>query len=175
MVQSVLFDKIIPMTPLRLVFLCCSLFLGLQSFGQSLPYRTLLKGLYDSSFPVLKPEQINELGDYQILDAREKVEFQVSHLQHAKWVGHETFTLKSVAELDKNKSVLIYCTVGARSEEIGKALQKAGFKKVYNLYGGILQWVNEGRTVFANGKPTLKVHTYSMPWSVWLTKGEKVY
>ena len=53
--------------------------------------------------------------------------------------------------------------------------QKAGFKKVYNLYGGIFHWVNEGRTVFANGKPTLRVHAYSKPWSVWLTKGEKVY
>ena len=154
------------MTPFRLTFLYCFLFLGLQAYGQSLPYQTLLKGLYDSSFPVLKPEQITELTNYQVLDAREKVEYQVSHLKDAKWVGHETFNLKTVAELDKNKSVLIYCTVGARSEEIGKTLQKAGFKKVYNLYGGILHWVNEGRTVFANGKPTLKVHTYSKPWSV---------
>ena len=163
------------MTPFRLNFLCCFLFFGLHAYGQSLPYQTLLKGLYDSSFPVVKPEQITELTKYQVLDAREKVEFQVSHLQTAKWVGHENFSLKSVAELDKNKPVLIYCTVGARSEEIGKTLQKAGFKKVYNLYGGILHWVNEGRPVFANGKPTLQVHTYSKPWSIWLTKGEKVY
>ena len=164
------------MTRFRLSFLLCFLFLGLQyATSQSLPYQTLLKGLYDSSFPVVKPEQITDLKSYQVLDAREKGEFQVSHLQSAKWVGHETFSLKSVAELDKNKPVLIYCTVGARSEKIGKTLQKAGFKKVYNLYGGILHWVNEGRPVFANGKPTLQVHTYSKPWSIWLTKGEKVY
>ncbi|MDA0314769.1 MAG: rhodanese-like domain-containing protein [Bacteroidetes bacterium] len=164
------------MTPFRLSLLLFFLFLGFQSaFGQSLPYQALLKGLYDSSFPVVKPEQITDLKNYQVLDAREKVEFQVSHLQNAKWVGHETFSLKAVAELDKNKAVLIYCTVGARSEEIGKILQKEGFKKVYNLYGGIFHWVNEGRVVFANGKPTLQVHTYSMPWSIWLTKGEKVY
>jgi rhodanese-related sulfurtransferase len=164
------------MTQLRLSFLLCFLALGLQyAAGQSLPYQTLLKGLYDSSFPVVRPEQITDLKNYQVLDAREKGEFQVSHLQTAKWVGHETFSLKSVAELDKNKPVLIYCTVGARSEEIGKTLQKAGFKKVYNLYGGILHWVNEGRPVFANGNSTLQVHTYSKPWSIWLTKGEKVY
>jgi rhodanese-related sulfurtransferase len=164
------------MTPFRLSFLLCFLVLGLQyAAGQSLPYQTLLKGLYDSNFPVVKPEQITDLKSYQVLDAREKGEFQVSHLQTAKWVGHETFSLNSVADLDKNKPVLIYCTVGARSEEIGKTLQKAGFKKVYNLYGGILHWVNQGRPVFANGKPTLQVHTYSKPWSIWLTKGEKVY
>ena len=90
------------MTRFRLSFLLCFLVLGLQyASGQSLPYQTLLKGLYDSSFPVVKPEQITELTNYQVLDAREKVEFQVSHLKHAKWVGHETFTLKTVAELDK--------------------------------------------------------------------------
>lgn len=145
------------------------------SLGQSLPYQTLLKGLYDSSFPVVQPDQVTNLSHYQVLDAREKEEYQVSHLQNAIWVGHETFTLKSVAKLDKKKPILIYCTVGARSEQIGKQLQKEGFTRVYNLYGGILHWVNEGRPVFSKGKPTFQVHTYSQPWSVWLTKGEKVF
>ena len=164
------------MNSIRLLFLFFFFHLGTEiSLGQSLPYQTLLQSLYDSSFPVVKPAQITNLANYQVLDAREKEEYQVSHLQNSIWVGHETFSLKSVAELDKNKPILIYCTVGARSEEIGKTLQKAGFKKVFNLYGGILHWVNEGRPVFANGKPTLQVHTYSKPWSIWLTKGEKVY
>ena len=164
------------MSPFRILLLLFSLFLGSEnSFGQSLPYQALLKTLYDSSFPVVKPAQVSNLATYQVLDAREKAEYEVSHLQNAIWVGHDTFNLKSVAELDKNKPVLIYCTVGARSEEIGKILQKEGFTRVYNLYGGIVHWVNEGRPVFAKGKPTQKVHTYSQPWSVWLTKGEKVY
>jgi rhodanese-related sulfurtransferase len=164
------------MSLFRILLLFFFLYLGSEnSYGQSLPYQSLLKGLYDSSFPVVKPAQIANLAYYQVLDAREKEEHEVSHLQNATWVGHKTFTLNSVAKLDKNKPVLIYCTVGARSEEIGKKLQKAGFKKVYNLYGGIVHWVNEGRPVFAKGKPTQKVHTYSKPWSVWLSKGEKVY
>jgi rhodanese-related sulfurtransferase len=157
-------------------FLSFLLFLlVLPAIGQSFAYQTLLKGLYDSSFPVLRPTQIPDLAKYQVLDAREKEEYSVSHLPKAHWVGHETFSLTSVAGLDKTKPVLIYCTVGARSEQIGKMLQKDGFTKVFNLYGGILHWVNEGRPVFANGKATLQVHTYSKPWSVWLTKGEKVY
>lgn len=164
------------MSLIRIFFLFLFLYLGVEnSFGQSLPYQALLKTLYDSSFPVVKPAQVTNLATYQVLDARENEEYEVSHLQNAIWVGHDTFTLKSVAELDKNKPVLIYCTVGARSEEIGKKLQKEGFTRVYNLYGGIVHWVNEGRPVFAKGKPTQKVHTYSKPWSVWLTKGEKVY
>jgi rhodanese-related sulfurtransferase len=149
--------------------------LGLPVVGQSFPYQTLLKGLYDSSFPVLRPAQISDLGNYQVLDAREKKEFAVSHLPKALWVGHETFSLASVAGLDKNKPVLIYCTVGARSEQIGKTLKKNGFTQVFNLYGGILHWVNEGRQVVVQGKPTTKVHTYSRAWGVWLNRGEKVY
>ena len=153
------------------------LFAGTLSIskGQSLPYQILLKGLYDASFPLIKPEQISNLSNYQVLDAREKVEYQVSHLENALWVGHDTFNLTAVEKLDKTKPVLIYCTVGARSEKIGKLLQQEGFSRVYNLYGGIVHWVNEGRPVFANGKPTLQVHTYSKPWGIWLTKGEKVY
>jgi rhodanese-related sulfurtransferase len=143
--------------------------------GQSVAYQTLLKGLYDANFPVLQPAQITDLGKYQVLDAREKAEYNVSHLPKARWVGHETFALTSVAGLDKTKPVLIYCTVGARSEQIGKQLQKDGFTKVYNLYGGILHWVNEGRQVVVQGKPTSKVHTYSRSWGVWLSRGEKVY
>lgn len=156
--------------------LFCLLFmLVLPVSGQSVAYQTLLKGLYDADFPVLRPDQIPDLGKYQVLDAREKAEYDVSHLPKARWVGHETFSLTSVAGLDKTKPVLIYCTVGARSEQIGKQLQKDGFTKVYNLYGGILHWVNEGRQVVAQGKPTSKVHTYSRSWGIWLSRGEKVY
>jgi rhodanese-related sulfurtransferase len=143
--------------------------------GQSVAYQTLLKGLYDANFPVLQPAQITDLGKYQVLDAREKEEYGVSHLPKALWVGFDTFSLTSVAGLDKTKPILIYCTVGARSEQIGKLLQKNGFTKVYNLYGGILHWVNEGRQVVVRGKPTSKVHTYSRTWGVWLSRGEKVY
>jgi rhodanese-related sulfurtransferase len=159
---------------LPVVFLGIILF-ATPSFSQSLPYRTLLSTLYDKDFPVVKSDQVTDISEYQILDAREKEEFEVSHLPSAKWIGYDTFDLKNVAMLEKNQPVLIYCTVGARSQEIGKKLQEAGFTKVVNLYGGIIQWSNEGRSLEAAGKPTQKVHTYSRTWGIWLTRGEKVY
>lgn len=143
--------------------------------AQSLAYRTLLSGLYDENFPVVKPHQITQLENYQVLDAREEKEFAVSHLPGAQWVGFDTFTLQHVQNLDKTQPVLVYCTVGARSEEIGKQLKEAGFTRVFNLYGGIIQWVNEGFPVESEGKPTLRVHTYTKSWGIWLTRGEKVY
>lgn len=159
---------------LPIVFLGIILF-AIPSFSQSLPYRTLLSTLYDKDFPVLRPDQITDLTKYQILDAREKEEFEVSHLPGAKWIGFDTFDLKNVVGLEKNQPVLIYCTVGARSQEIGMTLQEAGFTKVFNLYGGIIHWMNEGRRLEVAGKPTKKVHTYTRAWGIWLTNGEKVY
>ncbi|TDQ18358.1 rhodanese-related sulfurtransferase [Algoriphagus boseongensis] len=146
-----------------------------QAQAQSPAYKTLLSTLYDESFPVVKPNQIKDLSNYQILDTREKPEFEVSHLSGSQWVGYDTFSLESIKNLDKNKPVLVYCTVGARSEAIGKKLKEAGFTRVYNLYGGIINWVNEGQEVECKGLPTQKVHTYSQAWGIWLEKGEKVY
>ena len=143
--------------------------------AQSVAYKTLLSTLYDSDFPVLKPDQVTDLTKYQVLDTREKEEFAVSHLKGANWVGYDTFTMKNVAKLDKNKPVLVYCTVGARSQEIGKKLKEAGFKQVYNLYGGLIEWANEEKPIFHEGSPTNQVHTYSKSWGIWLNKGEKVY
>ncbi|WP_192349251.1 rhodanese-like domain-containing protein [Algoriphagus sp. Y33] len=143
--------------------------------AQSLAYKALLSTLYDTDFPVLKPSQVTDLSEYQILDTREKEEFEVSHLKGAEWVGYNTFSMENVAELDKNQPVLVYCTVGARSQGIGKKLKDVGFKEVYNLYGGLIEWVNEDKPIFQGNSPTKKVHTYSQSWGIWLTKGEKVY
>lgn len=159
---------------------CLLVILGLFTihspiFSQSLAYKALLETLYDPKFPIVKPQQIASLSNYQILDTREKVEFEVSHLSGARWVGYETFTLENVEDLDKNNPVLVYCTVGARSQDIGKILQEAGFTQVYNLYGGIIHWANETKPLVADGQQTQKVHTYSKSWGIWLKNGEKVY
>lgn len=162
-------------SPLLLALFFGLLFFTSPALSQSIAYRTLLEGLYDNKFPVVKPEKITNLSAFQILDTREKEEFEVSHLDGAVWVGYDTFNLKNVEGIDKNKPVLVYCTVGARSQDIGKKLQAAGFTQVYNLYGGIIHWANESKPLVAEGKPTQKVHTYSRTWGVWLNTGEKIY
>jgi rhodanese-related sulfurtransferase len=146
-----------------------------QVNGQSFAYKTLLTTLYDSDFPTVHPGELSDLSHFQILDTREKEEFEVSHLNGAKWVGFDTFKMDVVSNLDKSKPVLVYCTVGVRSQAIGKKLTAAGFTKVYNLYGGIIQWSNESMPLFQNGRQTIQVHTYSITWGIWLKKGEKIY
>ncbi len=160
---------------LSLVFLLVFFYASPKLSAQSVAYKALLSTLYDSNFPVLKPDQLSDLSKYQVLDTREKEEFEVSHLKDARWVGYDTFSLKKVDDLDKTKPVLVYCTVGARSQDVGKKLKEAGFTEVYNLYGGLIEWSNEEKPIFHDGLPTKNVHTYSKSWGIWLNKGEKVY
>ncbi|MDN3202715.1 rhodanese-like domain-containing protein [Algoriphagus sediminis] len=162
----------------KLILLPSLIFFLLSSHalsGQSLAYEALLNTIYRDKVTLLKPEQIQNLNSYQILDTREKNEFEVSHLNGASCVGYDNLDLEKIKTLDKNKPVLVYCTVGARSQDVGEKLIDMGFKEVYNLYGGIIHWVNEENPVFHNDDQTDQVHTYSKTWGIWLNRGEKVY
>lgn len=118
----------------------------------------------------------HNLSKYTILDARESGEYAVSHIKNAIHVGYENFSLKkTIQEIPKEKPVVIYCSIGYRSEKIGEQLQKKGYK-VFNLYGGIFHWANKGLLlVDSNGHSTQKIHGYSEEWGKWLTKPEVVY
>lgn len=113
-----------------------------------------------------------------ILDAREPEEYKVSHIKNSVLVGYNNFIVDSVQQkiTDKNKTIVVYCSVGIRSETIAHKLKKAGYTNVYNLYGGIFEWKNNEFPVFdSNEKETDSIHTFSKAWSKWLLKGEKVY
>ena len=77
--------------------------------------------------------------------------------------------------LDKNKQIVVYCSIGVRSEIIAKKIRALGYTNVYNLYGGLFEWVNKGGELFLANKRTQKVHAYSKKWGAYLTEGIKVY
>jgi len=113
-----------------------------------------------------------------ILDARELKEYEVSHLKNAIHVGYDNFDLNTTQKQLTNKDaiIVVYCTLGVRSEDIAEKLKAAGYSKVYNLFGGIVEWKNEGYPVYnAKGKETQRVHVSSKQWGKWLKKGRKVY
>jgi len=111
-----------------------------------------------------------------LLDTREIKEFKVSHIKNAWHVGYKRFSLKSIADIPKKSPIVVYCSLGVRSERIGEMLKKAGYKKVKNLLGGMFEWVNRGNLVVdINKQPTQQVHAYSKKWGKWLLKGKKVF
>lgn len=113
-----------------------------------------------------------------ILDTRELKEYETSHIKNAICVGYDYFTLDSITKQFPNKEtkIVVYCSLGIRSEDIGEKLKKAGYTNVYNLYGGIFEWKNNNFSVYnTENKKTENVHTFSKEWSQWLTKGVKIY
>lgn len=125
------------------------------------------------SVKTISPNDVKRQSDILILDARERSEYDVSHLPNAVFIGYNNFEKKIVDSIARNRPIVVYCSIGYRSEKIGEKLQKQGFSKVYNLYGSIFEWVNQGNPVVdKNNQPTKKVHTYNKAWSRWVEEGK---
>jgi rhodanese-related sulfurtransferase len=103
------------------------------------------------------------------LDAREPAEFDTSHIPGAVFIGFDHWDSQAVQALPKDHTLVVYCSIGYRSEKIAGKLKKMGFQKVYNLYGSIFEWANEGNSLVSNNNtPTLKLHTYNKKWGKWV-------
>lgn len=153
------------------------IFFSSISFAQSSIDSLLLK-YNKKTIPYLYIEEFKKLNDVIILDTREQKEFNISHIENAYCVGYDKFNSKFIKEKYKNfnDTIVVYCSVGIRSEIIGTKLKKLGYKNVFNLYGGIFEWKNKDeKVVDHNQVPTENVHTFSIEWSYYLIKGKKVY
>ena len=144
---------------------------------QSGSFNFALKFLLSKSTPAINiADAANNFNNYIFLGAREIEEYNVSHLRNAFFVGAKDFKLDEVRTIDKTKPVIVYCSIGKRSEDITLQLKRAGFTHVMNLYGGIFEWVNQGHPVYNNSNQlTDSVHAYNHFWGRWLDKGIKVY
>jgi rhodanese-related sulfurtransferase len=166
---------------MRYKFLYILIFLlSIQSFAQD-SLQQLLNVYNTRSVPYISVEELRmiQLNDeVYILDARELEEFKVSRINGAIYAGYSEFSSEMISEKipDLERPIVVYCTLGIRSEEIGEKLRKAGYSDVRNLYGGIFEWKNKGYAVYnSEGIETEKVHSCSKAWGKWLINGEKVY
>ena len=149
-------------------------FLPSAGCAQPSDFDAMVRGLIDGDVELVYPDSLPSAQPV-FLDAREREEFAVSHIPGAVWVGYDDFDLARTNTFEKDEKIVVYCSVGYRSERIARKLQKAGFTNVTNLYGGIFHWVNEDNQVVDAKGPTKRVHTYNEKWSKWLLKGEKVH
>ena len=139
----------------------------------------LLNKHNSKSIPYISVEQLAmPKTNAIILDSRELKEYELSHLKGAIHVGYDHFDLDDI-ELqlpNKDQDIVVYCSLGIRSEVIAEELKKAGYTKVKNLYGGIFEWKNKNFSVYnAQEKETDSIHTYSKEWSKWLNNGIKIH
>jgi rhodanese-related sulfurtransferase len=97
-----------------------------------------------SSVRQIKTNELEEwLGDNKrvsplILDVRSEEEYGVSHLRSA--LRADSSNIRLLAGADKDRPMVLYCSVGYRSSALAMRLRKEGFTQVLNLEGSIFQW-----------------------------------
>lgn len=166
--------KIIKPTPLLLIF-----FLSVIQVNAQKSLDKLLKKYNTDSIPYITVQQLSTTKTQPILlDAREPNEYQVSHLKNAICVGYDHFNLKETTTqlTDKTQPIVVYCSLGVRSEDVAQKLKQQGYTNVTNLYGGIFEWKNQNQKVYdSTNTETQNVHAFSKQWGKWLKKGNKIY
>lgn len=153
------------------------LFLSSIGFAQD-SISELLKKHNSESVPYISVQELAmPKTDAILLDARELNEYEVSHLQNGIHVGYDDFKISTVTEKisDKSTKIVVYCSIGVRSEDIAEQLKEEGYTNVFNLFGGIFEWKNNDFSVYNSEGKTENVHTFSKEWSKWLLKGIKVF
>jgi glyoxylase-like metal-dependent hydrolase (beta-lactamase superfamily II)/rhodanese-related sulfurtransferase len=102
-----------------------------------------------AGFWELAPQALEEVaGSVQIVDVRESEEFDgaLGHIRNARLIPLGQLAERA-AELDRDRPVVTVCRAGARSAQAVAILQKAGFRDVANLAGGMLRWRANGYPV----------------------------
>lgn len=95
------------------------------------------------AYDLIKKNKDNK--DFIIIDVRTPEEYKEGHIKNAKLIDFNAGEFdKEVEKLDKGKKYLIYCRIANRSGEAATQMMEKGFKEVYNMEGGIVQWEAEG-------------------------------
>ena len=83
-----------------------------------------------------------------VVDMRNHYEFEVGHFENAVEIPSDTFREQlpmavSMLEDKKDKTIIMYCTGGIRCEKASAWMLHNGFKNVFHLEGGIIQYANK--------------------------------
>ena len=87
-------------------------------------------------------KQTNSDKNAIILDVRTPEEFVTSRIPNSINIDYYNpqIFMQEINKLDKNQSYYIYCRTGIRSANSCALMKELGFKKTFNLVGGIVDW-----------------------------------
>ncbi len=91
---------------------------------------------------------LTQTDSFQLVDVRSPEEYADGHLEGAQLINfyEENFSTQ-LEQLDKKRPVLVYCASGNRSGKTAVLLGEMGFKKIYDLDGGIKAWRAAGKKI----------------------------
>jgi UPF0176 protein len=101
----------------------------------------------------LKADEVNQMIDDPetvFVDMRNHYEYEVGHFQNAIEVPSDTFREQLPMALDmlkdnKDKNIVMYCTGGIRCEKASAYMLHNGFKNVFHVEGGIIEYARKAR------------------------------
>jgi UPF0176 protein len=110
-------------------------------------------GTFDASKTgqYLKAKEFNQLSQDPntiVVDMRNHYEYEVGHFKNAIEVPSETFREQlpmaaTMLENQKEKNIVMYCTGGIRCEKASAYMLHHGFKNVYHIEGGIINYAQQ--------------------------------
>jgi UPF0176 protein len=94
--------------------------------------------------------KLTEDPDTVVIDMRNHYEYEVGHFEKALEIPSDTFREQlpmaaNMLEEKKDKNIIMYCTGGIRCEKASAYLLHKGFKNVFHLEGGIINYANDVR------------------------------
>jgi adenylyltransferase/sulfurtransferase len=99
-----------------------------------------------NTIPEITPAELaNRLGrgdDIDLIDVREPHELDIARIPNVRLIPLGTLA-DVLPTLDPTRETVVLCRTGARSGRAVQQLRAAGFRRVYNLAGGIHRWADE--------------------------------
>ncbi len=93
--------------------------------------------------PAITPTELDARrrrgDDIDLVDVREPREWEIGRIEGARLAPFSSFA-DALRTVDGARDVVVYCKTGVRSARAVRQLQAAGFRRVWNLAGGILGW-----------------------------------
>lgn len=97
---------------------------------------------------VTQAKAMIDKGKVVVVDVRTPSEWNSGHLKGALHIDISSADFdKKIAQLAKDKPVVVYCAVGGRSARAASAMAGKGITTVYNMSGGIQDWTAKGYPV----------------------------
>jgi UPF0176 protein len=120
-------------------------------------HKIVADGIIDPAFNMenkgryVNAEQMNQLlddPDTIVVDMRNYYEYEVGHFVKAVQIPSDTFReqLPMAADMlkdNKDKNIIMYCTGGIRCEKASAYMLHSGFKNVFHLEGGIINYAQQ--------------------------------
>jgi rhodanese-related sulfurtransferase len=107
----------------------------------------------DSTQTDIDPEQLAEWmvsdPDLQVVDVRERYERDAGHIEGSRHIPLVELSARA-AEIERDRPVVFYCRVGARSDMAAQALRAGGLQAL-SMRGGLLRWASENRPLSPEG------------------------